>query len=180
MKPRKVAPHGQGEKGGVTDARDTRARASLVAEICERLSQGESLTGVFDKPKPGYPNIVTFWRWTRDDPEVCKLYDDATAARSERYAEEIAAIADEEPEYERTQFGEKRDQGFIAWQKNRIDARKWIASKLTPKKYGDRTVIAGDADNPLIVIDDPKAVLARRLAANAAAAGASGSDRGTD
>jgi len=31
------------------------------------------------------------------------------------------------------------------------DNRKWLLSKLAPKKYGDRTTLAGDAENPLAV-----------------------------
>ena len=45
----------------------------------------------------------------------------------------------------------------------RVDARKWIASKVLPKQYGDRLAVAGDADNPVkvfhqisYVIVDPK------------------------
>ena len=45
----------------------------------------------------------------------------------------------------------RTDSGWVTWQKNRIDARKWVASKLKPKKYGDRQIVAGDADSPLEV-----------------------------
>jgi hypothetical protein len=31
----------------------------------------------------------------------------------------------------------------------RVDVRKWIASKLRPKKYGDRTTVEGDPDKPV-------------------------------
>jgi hypothetical protein len=41
------------------------------------------------------------------------------------------------------------DTGWLQWQKQRIDSRKWCASKLKPKKYGDRVSLAGDAENPL-------------------------------
>jgi len=30
-----------------------------------------------------------------------------------------------------------------------IDTRKWLLAKLMPKKYGDRTVLAGDPDAPI-------------------------------
>jgi hypothetical protein len=35
----------------------------------------------------------------------------------------------------------------------RVDTRKWLMSKLAPKKYGDRTVLAGDPDAPLVLAD---------------------------
>ena len=39
------------------------------------------------------------------------------------------------------------------WQvvKLRIWTRQWVASKLAPKKYGERKVIAGDEEAPLTV-----------------------------
>jgi hypothetical protein len=43
------------------------------------------------------------------------------------------------------------DSAFLAWQKNRIDARKWTAMKLKPKKYGEKLTHAGDDVNPVIV-----------------------------
>lgn len=55
-------------------------------------------------------------------------------ARSEKLADEIVGIADDpllDPNDKRI----------------RVDARKWIASKLKPKKYGDR--IAHDVDGKL-------------------------------
>ncbi len=33
----------------------------------------------------------------------------------------------------------------------RIDTRKWLLSKMAPKRYGDRLELAGDKDNPLEV-----------------------------
>jgi hypothetical protein len=45
----------------------------------------------------------------------------------------------------------KIDSGYVAYQKQRIEARKWTAMKLKPRKYGDRLALGGDADNPLKV-----------------------------
>lgn len=45
----------------------------------------------------------------------------------------------------------KLDSAYIAWQKQRIDARKWNAAKQRPKKYGDRVTHGGDDDSPVVV-----------------------------
>ncbi len=51
---------------------------------------------------------------------------------------------------------------MIAHRRLQVDSRKWILSKLAPKKYGDRLQLAGDEDSPLAVthitrtIVDPK------------------------
>jgi hypothetical protein len=34
----------------------------------------------------------------------------------------------------------------------RCDNLKWLMSKLLPKRYGDRLLVAGDAENPLHVL----------------------------
>jgi hypothetical protein len=52
------------------------------------------------------------------------------------------------------------DGAFLQWQKNRIDARKWTAMKLKPKKYGERLVHAGDAENPLEIQNGAMEILA--------------------
>ena len=60
----------------------------------------------------------------------------------------------------------KDDKGYqengehISRSRLRIDARKWMAGKLRPKKYGERHIVAGDDESPLTVqvvryADDP-------------------------
>jgi hypothetical protein len=48
---------------------------------------------------------------------------------------------------------EKLDPTGVSHNRNRIDARKWVAAKLKPRKYGDRQILAGDAENPVAVKD---------------------------
>ena len=43
----------------------------------------------------------------------------------------------------------KIDSGYVNYQRQRIDARKWTAMKLKPKKYGDKLELGGDPNNPL-------------------------------
>jgi hypothetical protein len=31
----------------------------------------------------------------------------------------------------------------------RVDTLKWLMSKLAPKRYGERLLVAGDADSPI-------------------------------
>jgi hypothetical protein len=58
--------------------------------------------------------------------------------------DEILKIADEmPPEYTDDKGRTTIDHGYLAWQKQRIDARKWTAMKLKPKKYGERMAVEG-------------------------------------
>jgi 16S rRNA G1207 methylase RsmC len=85
------------------------------------------------------------------------MYTRAREDQADTLADQIIAIADQHPETITVldSNGEvvetKVDSALIAWQKNRIEARKWTAAKLKPRKYGERTTLAGDADNPVTV-----------------------------
>jgi hypothetical protein len=90
-------------------------------------------------------------------------------------AQEVLELSDSEvPE---TGDG-KKDWQAIQKHKLQVDTRKWLLSKLAPKKYGDRLELAGDKENPLQVqtIDASKLstdVLAQIIAAKDHAADAS-------
>jgi hypothetical protein len=114
----------------------------------------------------GVPNS-TFMRWVDADAELAERYAHAREDLIERMANEVLELADSDvPE---TGDG-KRDWQAIQQRKLQVDSRKWLLSKLAPKKYGDRLELAGDKENPLQVqtIDASKLstdVLAQIIAA---------------
>ena len=67
---------------------------------------------------------VYFYSLISTYPFLESIYLRAQMARSESFADEIVDIADTEVDSNRA--------------RNRIDARKWFASKIMPSKYGDR------------------------------------------
>jgi hypothetical protein len=96
------------------------------------------------------PRIVTVYRWLNKYPEFSNLYAKAKDAAADTLAEEIQDISDSMPMETTDKEGNTRfDPGYIQWMRLRVDARKWVAAKLKPKKYGERTTITGDADSPL-------------------------------
>ena len=112
------------------------------------------------------PDRVTIYRWLAADPDFCNQYTRAREDQADTLADEIIAIADEQPEVIAVvnKSGEliehKLDNAFLQWQKNRIDARKWTAMKLKPKKYGERLVHAGDPEAPMEVQNNALDILA--------------------
>lgn len=110
-------------------------------EILSRIADGESVAQIC-KSK-GMPTQSEVYDWLNEEPEFAERYARAREQQAEKYAQEIREIADEEPPMVATQFSEHVDSGWLQWQKNRIDARKWIASKLLPKKYGDKVELGG-------------------------------------
>jgi len=90
-------------------------------------------------------------------PEFLEMYTRAREEQAETLADQIVHIADETPETtpvfdkDGNQIDVKLDSAYISWQKNRIEARKWTAAKLRPKKYGDKITHSGDDDNPVVI-----------------------------
>ena len=138
-------------KGG----RPTDYNSHITKVICIRIGEGESLRSICRDE--GMPDKSTVFDWLRRHPEFADQYARAREDQADTYADEITAIADETPETtpvfdkEGNQIDVKLDSAYISWQKNRIDARKWTAMKLKPKKYGDKITHAGDDDNPVVI-----------------------------
>ena len=132
--------------------------------ICGRIAEGESLRKICQDD--WMPDRVTIYRWLAADPDFCNQYTRAREDQADTLADEIIAIADEQPEVIAVvnKNGEliehKLDNAFLQWQKNRIDARKWTAMKLKPKKYGERLVHAGDPEAPMEVQNNALDILA--------------------
>lgn len=130
--------------------RPTRYSPELAAEILTRIAEGESLRKI--TMEAGMPSHSSVYLWLLQHPEFSDKYAHAREEQADTLADEIIALADEKPKEVVDDKGNGRvDNGWVTWQKNRVDARKWTASKLKPKKYGDRVTHAGDAENPLEV-----------------------------
>lgn len=78
---------------------------------------------------------TTFLRWCDENPELAERYARARAIADEAGFQGLDSMADEPPE--KDQFG-KVDAGWVAWQKMRIDTRKWTLARKHPTKYGDK------------------------------------------
>jgi len=127
----------------------------LADTICVRLSLGESLRSICRDDH--MPAQQTVYVWLNRDKAFQDQYARAREEQADTHADEIIAIADEDPEVNpiRDKDGNvidiKIDSGYVAYQKQRIEARKWTAAKLRPKKYGERVTHAGDDESPLVL-----------------------------
>jgi hypothetical protein len=126
----------------------------IVNELCARIVEGESLRSICrDDAMPG---LSTVFKWLGEHPEFVDQYTRAKEEQAETMADEIVSIADEQ-DYEKIEvdgvaLAVKFDSTAVARNRLRMDARKWVASKLKPKKYGDKLELAGNADSPLTVV----------------------------
>jgi hypothetical protein len=95
----------------------------LADRICERLASGESLRAIC--ADDGMPDGKTVRNWLSDKPDFVLQYARAREDQAEAHADRIIEIADDET----IDANHKRIM---------VDARKWVASKLKPKRYGDK------------------------------------------
>jgi hypothetical protein len=124
--------------------------AELAAAICERISLGESLRSICRDEK--MPDRATVFRWLSQDEAFRDQYARSREEQAETLAEELLEIADDAT----NDWMERNADDNAGWVANgehiqrsrlRVDTRKWIASKLLPKKYGDATLLKhADAD----------------------------------
>ena len=86
---------------------------------------------------PGYRTVM---RWVEDREDFRVSYQQAKKDQADYIAEEILSIADDSSlDIGFTEDGKPFvNSENIQRAKLRIDARKWYASKLAPKKYGER------------------------------------------
>lgn len=98
-----------------------------AAHICAEISSGRSLRSICEDK--GMPDKSTVFRWISKHPSFCDQYARAQEDRTAALAEDILEIADE---------GNIED---VQRAKLRIDTRKWLMSKMAPKKYGEKTEI---------------------------------------
>jgi hypothetical protein len=121
----------------------------LADTICERLAAGESLRAIcLDETMPARSSV---FKWLAEDDTFSDQYARAREAQADHMAEEILQIADDgENDTYKTDDGDVVNHDVIARSRLRVDARKWLASKLAPKKYGDKIAVGGAGDLPPI------------------------------
>jgi hypothetical protein len=106
-------------------ARPTSYNLELAALICERLGQGEALKRICQDDH--MPSQAIVYIWLTKHPEFLEMYTRAREDQADTLADEITDIAD------------RADPENVNVARLRVDARKWVAAKLKPKKYGDKT-----------------------------------------
>lgn len=111
-----------------------------AAEICFRISEGESLAAVCRDD--ALPSVRTVMRWLAENEEFRQDYARAREAKADADADNIGDIA------ARVLSGEYDPQAARV----AIDALKWAASKMQPKKYGDKLELSGDDKSPLQIV----------------------------
>lgn len=127
----------------------------IAGEICAKLAEGLSLREICRQDD--FPDKSTVMRWLAQHKGFQDQYARAKEIGVEALAEDILDIADDGTNDWMERLGS--DGQPAGWVFNgeaarrsqiRIDARRWLLSKLAPKKYGDKLAIGGADDLPPI------------------------------
>ena len=112
----------------------------LVTRIFRRMSRGESLTRILRDD--GMPNISVIWDWLDKPiaPDFPARYARARELQAHALIDGIFDVADDaRNDFEVGPNGEKIVvHEHINRSRLRVDTRKWYASKVLPKIYGEK------------------------------------------
>jgi hypothetical protein len=126
--------------------------------MTEQMSLGKSLSTALKAE--GMPSYHAVMLMLRNNPQFRDMYEKAIEDRADRLAEEILELADEPmPDHLEGPMAS----AWVQQKRMQVDARKWIASKLKPKMYGDRIDVAV-TDTRISVMDALKEAKQRVLA----------------
>ena len=126
-------------------------------EICKQISTGKSLTTTLKAE--GMPSLQCAMVMIRNNPEFRAMYEKATENRADRLAEEIIELSDAEMP---AHLEGPMASAWVQQKRMQVDARKWVASKLYAKRYGDRIDVAV-TDTRISVMDALKEAKQRVL-----------------
>ena len=115
--------------------------ATIASYICVQLALGRSLRKIVKDS--GMPSQSLVYEWLNKRPDFVEMYSRAREFQAHILGDEILEIADKCPLLfsidERSGIRIVRvDPMGVQRQKLRIDARKWMAARLQPRKYGLR------------------------------------------
>ena len=112
--------------------RPSRFSDEIADEICRRISLGESLISV--TRDPAMPSERSVYDWLASRPQFSQKYTRAREAQAEHWADQMIEMTDSLLPRD----GRVADHAEVQAMRLAVDTRKWLLSKLLPKKYGDR------------------------------------------
>lgn len=120
------------------------------AAICESVLRGMAVDGLscFKACEAAGVAHSTFLTWVDSDRSLSDRYARAREDLIEKIATDTMRIADEPVP---TTMNGSTDAGAVQKQRLQVDTRKWLLSKLAPKKYGDKLELTGDPDRPVAI-----------------------------
>jgi hypothetical protein len=111
---------------------------AIEDELLKRVAKGEAVRNICNDE--WMPSAPTLYKRMDADEAFAKRYARAKERHADALFEECLAIADsQEGDVIIVDGVEQRNYDLVQRARLRIDTRKWMAGKLRPKVYGDKT-----------------------------------------
>jgi hypothetical protein len=104
----------------------------LMQSIVDYIAEGKGLTAFAKRHGIAFS---TAWFWIDADQTRRDAYDNALLSGATFLAEQASEILMQEP---RTLENGATDNGWVSLMRARSDQLKWLASKMFPRRFGDR------------------------------------------
>jgi transposase len=132
---------------------------TVAATIIDRLASGDSLRKICKSPGMPKESTVRLWA-TSDRNGFAAHYTRAREAQMDALAEDILEIADD-------------DKADVNRARLRVDTRKWLMSKIAPKRFGEKRSheLSGPNGGPIEYANLTEEEIDARIAALTASAG---------
>jgi hypothetical protein len=116
----------------------------LGQQICAEIMLGKSLRTICEEE--AMPCMSSVCNWLARDKEFMEHYAHAREVQAALMADELLDIADDgRNDWMTVKRGKEEievvNREAVMRSQLRVDTRKWIASKLLPKKYGDKLAL---------------------------------------
>lgn len=129
-----------------TVGRPTRYTDKLAQEICDTIASSSKGTKKLCSEHSHWPCQDTLFTWLKRYPEFSEQYAQAKRCQIELLVDEILEISDDasQDQYMNELGTLIANPPAIHRARLKVDTRKWLASKLVPKVYGNKIDIEGD------------------------------------
>lgn len=128
--------------------------ADLIVEL---IAEGESVRAICRRKD--MPAMSTVFKWLAENPAFALAYSAAMDVRAAGIFDEILEIADNPQVGRKTKKTPAQGKApakteviegdMIEHRRLRVDSRKWVLARMSPRKYGDKMTHASDPENPL-------------------------------
>lgn len=131
--------------------RPTKYNQRLADRVCEQIATTSKSLRTICK-EDGMPCVATVLRWLRENTnEFLAQYTRAKEEQADLMIEEMVDIADDgSNDFMKIVKGDAEytveNKEWTSRSKLRVETRKWIASKLKPKKYGEKVDVTSGGE----------------------------------
>ena len=110
-------------------------KIDVLNRVCSQMIEGKSLRSIFKSED--MPDLSTFFDWINKNEDFSNRYARAMELRAQMMFEDILDESEKKPDLMESKFGVCVDPASVQNRRLLIDTKKWAASKMLPKKYGD-------------------------------------------